>query len=262
MATERPGLGLKWRVVWDEPRSGARNMALDHALAISPRPGEGVVRLYSWINPTVSFGRNEPSAGLYDTEAAKRRGIDFVRRPTGGRAVLHDAELTYAVVAPARAVGGFKAAYLKINNGIARGLADLGADVTVAESGVTLAPDAGPCFQVPAPGEVVTPEGKVVGSAQVRIGSVLLQHGSIILDGDQSVLNELAGGTEDVVQPGTLRSQIGAVGTHAVAEAIVEGLRLALGGSWDEGDYRSGELAEADWLEKERYGKDEWTWEK
>ena len=64
------------------------------------------------------------------------------------------------------------------------------------------------------------------------------------------------------MQPGTLRSQIGAVGTHAVAEAIVEGLRLALGGSWDEGDYRSGELAEADWLEKERYGKDEWTWEK
>ena len=260
MAEEIAALGLDWRVIRDGPLSGARNMALDHALAISPRPGEGIVRLYSWSPTTVSFGRNEPTKARYDQAAAAERGIEFVRRPTGGRAVLHDAELTYAVITPARAFGGPKAAYLKINQGLARGLSRLGADAVVTEGGAVLTPEAGACFQVPAPGEVVAGGRKLVGSAQVRVGGVLLQHGSIILDGDQSLLSELTSGAEDLAQPATLRSLIGEVDPEELAKAVTEGLQLALGGSWDEGEYRSGELAEARWLERERYGAQEWTW--
>ena len=64
------GHSLRWRLIVDEPRTGSRNMALDHALAECLRPGEGVVRLYGWSPPTISFGRNEPSRGLFDVEAA------------------------------------------------------------------------------------------------------------------------------------------------------------------------------------------------
>ena len=252
--------GLNWRVIFDEGRSGAQNMAFDHALTTSPRRGEGVLRLYSWTIPTVSFGRHEPASGVYDRSAASASGIEFVRRPTGGRAVLHDAELTYAVVLPDRTYGGPKGVYSKINEGLAHGLNQLGVDASVAAGGVVLTPDAGPCFQVPAPGEVLAGGKKLVGSAQVRIGNSLLQHGSIILDGDQSELSRLNPSAGPVPPPATLRSLIGEVSTWDLAEAITGGLQVALGGKWNEGEYRSGEVEEAEWLEKERYGDEEWTW--
>jgi len=252
--------GLTWRVIFDEARPGAMNMAFDHALTTSPRRGEGVLRLYSWASPTVSFGRHEPASGAYDAEAGKASGIGFVRRPTGGRAVYHDAELTYAVVLPDRTSGGPKGVYSKINEGLALGLKQLGVDASVAAAGVVLAPDAGPCFQVPAPGEILAGGQKLVGSAQVRIGSSLLQHGSIILDGDQSQLSRLCPGAGPIQAPASLRALIGEVSTWDLAEALTGGLEASLGGVWEEGEYRSGEIEEAEWLEKERYGSEEWTW--
>ena len=88
----RPG-PLAWRVVVeDAPRSGPENMALDHALADTLAPGAGVLRFYRWARATVSFGRNQPASGNYDRELARELGMGFVRRPTGGRAVLHDLE--------------------------------------------------------------------------------------------------------------------------------------------------------------------------
>ena len=120
------GNGLVWRVIFDGPGTGAHNMALDHALAMSARRGDGVLRLYSWSTKTVSFGRHEPANDLYDRSAADAAGIEFVRRPTGGRAVLHGAELTYGLVLPDRTYGGPKGVYTKIHEGLARGLVELG----------------------------------------------------------------------------------------------------------------------------------------
>jgi lipoate-protein ligase A len=252
--------GLNWRVIFDEPASGARNMALDHALAMSLRRGDGVLRLYSWTSKTVSFGRHEPATDVYDRSAAEAVGIDFVRRPTGGRAVLHDAELTYGLVLPDRTYGGPKSVYSKIHEGLARGLNRMGVAAAVAVGGVVLRPDAGPCFQMPAPGEVVARGQKLVGSAQVRIGNALLQHGSIILDGDQSELGRLNSTSGPLPVPATLRSLVGEVSTWDVAEAITHGLQVAFGGEWSEGEYRPEELEAAEWLEKQRYEDDEWTW--
>ena len=95
-----------------------------------------------------------------------------------------------------------------------------------------LTPDAGPCFQVPAPGEVVVDGQKLVGSAQVRIGNALLQHGSIILDGDQSDLDQLNAAADPVAVPAQLRALVGEVSTWDLAEAITAGLRAVLGGEW------------------------------
>ena len=244
-------------------------MALDHALAAMGSPGEGVVRFYGWAAPTVSFGRNEPADGLYDDAEAARHGIDFVRRPTGGRAVLHDAELTYAVVVGDRMPGGPRKLYARIHEALARGLARLGAEVSVAGRGDALPPNAGPCFRVPASGEVVARGRKLVGSAQVRLGGALLQHGSIILEGDQSILAVLRKEREgarkseeaaSIASAATLRSLIGAVVPDTLIAALAEAFRLELGGSWRTGRYHERELDEADRLERERYSDPGWTW--
>ncbi len=235
-------------------------MALDHALAVCSQQGQGVLRLYSWIEATVSFGRNEPARGLYDRTNAADQGIEFVRRPTGGRAVLHSNEVTYAIVVPVRALGGPRASYVEINRGLAKGLSSIGAAVTVTDHGKTLSPDAGACFGAPAPGEIIADERKLVGSAQLRVGDALLQHGSILIDGDQSLLNQLTGKLHDTVHPATLRSMLGIVHQDQVTFSVIDGLKHVLGGSWEEGEYLSGERNEAGRLERQRYSQAGWTW--
>lgn len=264
-----------WRVITDEGHGASRNMALDHALARSVGDGEAVLRLYRWSRPSVSFGRNEPAAGRYSWPAARERGVDYVRRPTGGRAVLHADELTYAVIAPAGALGGARAAYHRINEALAAALRALGATVEVAADGAALAPDAGPCFRSPAAGEVVAGGRKLVGSAQARIEGALLQHGSIILSGDQSLLEELklpepgppagdAGDGPDGEVPACLGDLLGERETTALAQRLIRELPAAFAaafpGAWHAGGYTAAELAEADRLEDEQYAQGSWTW--
>jgi lipoyl(octanoyl) transferase len=253
---------LCWRVHRDGAGSGSWNMALDHALAETLPGDTGEVRFYAWKPHTISFGRNEPSRDLYDVEAAAAEGLAFVRRPTGCRAVLHAHEVTYSVALPLRALGGVRAAYRRINEGLVEGLRLLGVAAAVSDEGVSSRPDAGPCFQLPAPGEVVASARKLVGSAQARVGRSLLQHGSVILRGDQSALWRLTGrGDRDPAPPATVEEAVSsAVDPDRVADALARGLRLALGGDWAEGSYRPEQLEVARRLEAERYGRDRWTW--
>lgn len=234
-------------------------MALDHALALECGPDEAVLRLYGWSPPTVSFGRNEPARGLYDVELARSLGIAFVRRPTGGRAVLHDDELTYAVVAPLDAFGGLRRAYVRINEGLVAALGELGAQVALAGGVKAARPEAGPCFQEAAPGEVTVGGRKIVGSAQVRIGKALLQHGSIILRGDQSRLGLLRGEDEDPHPPATLDEAVSGMDRADVTARVAASMRLALGGRWTERGYRPEERSQAADL-LGRYSGAEWTW--
>ena len=167
-------------------------MARDHALALSLPAGSALLRLYGWERPTLSLGRNEPARDRFDAAAARARGVDVVRRPTGGRAVLHWRELTYAVVAPARALGGPREAYRYIHRKLAKALASLGIPAEIAPDPARAVPvHAGPCFQAPAGGELVAGGRKLVGSAQLRVGDVLLQHGSILLGDDQGLVATL-----------------------------------------------------------------------
>jgi lipoyl(octanoyl) transferase len=235
-------------------------MALDHALAEAVIPGAAFLRFYTWERATVSFGRNEPARDLYDRGEAGRSGLAFVRRPTGGRAVLHDDEVTYAVVAPIRAMGGLRAAYRRINEGLVAGLSGLGAPVALAGGAPALPPDAGPCFQAPAEGEVVAGGRKLVGSAQVRVGSALLQHGSIILGGDQRRLEALEPRREAAEPPARLSDLVESVDRGTVVGAMRAGLESVFGGRWEDRAVTADEEAEAARWEAERYALEEWTW--
>jgi len=258
-------------------------MALDHALAetigaaaaavrassvagaaggvpaAGPHGPEAALRLYTWARPTVSFGRNEPAGG---PEAWAGRADAFVRRPTGGRAVLHAAELTYAAVVPARALGGVRAAYRAVNEAIVVGLRALGVDARLvggADGRGPVAPlDAGPCFGSPAPGEIVVGGRKLVGSAQARIGGALLQHGSILLEDGQGLLG--AGATPAGTGAVGLRELVPGTSAEDVRAAVEEGFRARFGGAWEPGPAGPAEEARAERLERERYARSGWTW--
>lgn len=179
----------------ETPRPGWANMAIDHALLErAERQGESWLRLYRWAPHCLSFGRHEPAARRYDSERITDLGLDTVRRPTGGRAVWHAEELTYAVAAPSARFGSLPAAYLEIHGMLADALRGLGASAALAPPRRTPPLDSGPCFSQPAGGEIMIGGRKVVGSAQLRQGAALLQHGSILLQDNQSFVLGLTRG--------------------------------------------------------------------
>lgn len=277
----------RWRVLVDPPAAGAVNMARDHALAEACAPGTGTLRFYRWDPPTLSFGRNEPVTVGYREILRGRRELGVVRRPTGGRAVIHDRELTYSIVFPARALGGLREAYAKINEGLVHGLRLLGVDARSAEGGdETPAPNAGPCFLGPVDGEVVVAGRKLVGSAQARVGSAVLQHGSLLLTADQSLLLALGGGergergqrgergehrergewrerrerNERRERPVTLVELLDVLPSwEEMVGALRDGFERSLGGVWEAGVLSDAEAVLAEGLER-RYRSREWTW--
>ncbi len=183
------------------PRRGHEHMAIDTALLDrARRGGSPVLRLYRWSPACLSFGRHEPARRRYDRERIESLGLDVVRRPTGGRAVWHDTELTYSVSGPTTALGSLQNAYRAIHELLAQALRTLGLPVLLA-SRPSSAPelDGGACFNSAVGGEVVVEGRKLVGSAQVRREGGMLQHGSILLDGNQNLVAHV---TRGATRPG------------------------------------------------------------
>jgi lipoyl(octanoyl) transferase len=186
------GANQTWRCWLDEHRPGWANMSLDMVLLDrAEQHGESWLRLYQWEPHCLSFGRHEPACRSYNIDRIRDLGLDTVRRPTGGRAVWHACELTYAVAAPWQVFGSLREAYLKIHRLMGDALGALGAATSLAPRVQTPTLDSGGCFSQPVGGEVLAGGRKVVGSAQLRRGSAFLQHGSILLEGDQRLVARL-----------------------------------------------------------------------
>jgi lipoate-protein ligase A len=223
----------RWRLLLAEPRSGAENMARDSALlARAAQTGETVFCVYSWKTPTLSFGRNQPARALYDVARLRRAGIDIVRRPTGGRAIIHHREVTYSVTAPLADAPPLRDAYSRINTMLMAGLARLGVPTALAGRGARAeAPSAHPCFEMPAEGELISGGHKLVGSAQWRDEGGLLQHGSILVDDDQSAIPDFLVAAQrtrqdPIPQPATLANLMGrSPAIEEVAAALFDAVR-------------------------------------
>ncbi len=201
-------------------------MALDQALLdqVERRGEVAYLRLYRWKPACLSFGRNEPALARYDRAKIEQLGVDLVRRPTGGRAVWHDDEVTYAVAAPVDALGCLRDSYRAIHQRLARALRTLGADAVLASQALRPgALTAGACFAQPVGGEVLVRGRKVVGSAQVRQGTAFLQHGSILLGGSQDVVARVSRERASAPNATTLSDALGRrVGFQEVASAIAQ----------------------------------------
>jgi len=170
-------------VIRDGALPGAENMRRDAELLRDHVPGQDpVLRVYRWAPPAVSVGRNQEGRDFAAGVLADR-GYDLVRRPTGGRAILHAEELTYAVVgsSPSALFGdSLHQTYEAINRALLLFLQGLGvaADVAGSESRASR-PDP-VCFRSTGRHEVRVGGRKLIGSAQRRTGGVFLQHGSIL----------------------------------------------------------------------------------
>jgi lipoyl(octanoyl) transferase len=247
-----------WRLWLDEiPRPGWTNMAIDQALLErADQCGEHWLRLYQWAPHCLSFGRHEPASVRYDAEQISARGIDTVRRPTGGRAVWHAQELTYSVAAPCSRFGTLQAAYLEIHQMLVNALQMLGVTVSLADPVRTPPLDSGACFAHPVGGELMMGRRKVVGSAQCRSGNALLQHGSVLLQDRQNVVRELM--RDD---PKPVSSQVSQSWAEAaeVAEAITTAATLRWQGDWQRNIDAAGILEEAS-IHYSHYSSAAWTW--
>ncbi len=223
----------RWRLLLVPPRSGAENMARDTALQVrAAKTLETVFSVYTWTRPTLSFGRHQPAMGRYDVERIHAAGLDVVRRPTGGRAILHNREVTYSVTAPLEGAEPLRKAYSRINRILLDGLARLGIVAGLATTSERApVPSIRPCFETPGEGELVAEGGKLVGSAQWRDGGALLQHGSILVEDDQSSLPSFAAGAVNgsrrpMAQPATLAALLGRAPDAAeVASAMFDAVR-------------------------------------
>lgn len=240
-------------------------MALDRALLdLVIEEGVVVLRLYRWWPFALSFGRHEPAARRYDRDRIAARGVACVRRPTGGRAVWHARELTYAVAGPEAVLGGLREAYQEIHGWLAGAITALGAPATLAAPPPrTPGPADGACFAAPVGGEVLVHGWKVVGSAQLREGAALLQHGSVLLEDDQSLVRELARSPD--LRPAAERPLAQLLGRPVewaeAADAVIAAATRAWPGPVVATDGIPGLAARAAARESV-FRSDAWTWER
>ena len=234
-----PILPDHWQTVRSAPASGAVNMALDNALFETARArGTGVWRTYAWATPTISFGRNEATRGAFDAMSIDAAGLDAVRRPTGGRALLHADEVTYSVTVPINERTAWSAVYAAVNAILLRAIRSLGVDAVLVErtNAPSIRPDGPVCFDRPAMGEIAVGGAKLVGSAVWRDHGAFLQHGSILLRDRQPLLldamcpSQLAVRTaSEVTLPSAASLDACLVpppSWHAVANALEAALRV------------------------------------
>ena len=225
------------------------------------RTGEWVLRVYSWVKPTISIGRNQTARGGYYLDRIADRGIDVVRRPTGGRAILHHREVTYSVTAPVSDAGDLRASYLRINRLLVAALDGIGVCATpAAPTRRASAPGMVPCFDEPSAGELTVDGRKLAGSAQWRAEGALLQHGSILVHDDQSQLTELTIGGAPIQPPATLEDVLREPPSIAtVADALFDAVRSNEDSAAEpialDADLRAGSSALV-----VRYLDSEWTW--
>lgn len=265
-----------WRLLVTPSARGAWNMGLDEAALEHVGRGESLptLRLYAWDPPCLSLGYAQPSADV-DIARLRERGWDLVRRPTGGRAILHTDELTYSVTAPLdeRLMSG---SLLENYNRLARALLvairSLGAPVEMAahsdngRNGAT-----GPvCFEVPSAYEITAGGKKLIGSAQARRREGVLQHGTLPLTGDLTRITQALAyrdeGARAMAATGlleratTVESALGrAVSLAEANAAFVSAFELELGLSLELGEISPSEAARAEQLVREKYANPLWN---
>jgi lipoate-protein ligase A len=188
-----------WRLLTTPPAHGVWNMAFDESIleAVGSSRSLPTLRLYAWEPACLSLGYAQPFTDV-DIPRLQARGWEMVRRPTGGRAVLHTDELTYSVIAPLnepRVAGTVLESYRRLAQALVEALNLLSMQVEVNENssaphGTSTNPV---CFEVPSTYEITVGGKKLVGSAQARRKEGVLQHGSLPLTGDMTrILQVLA----------------------------------------------------------------------
>jgi lipoate-protein ligase A len=276
--------GLKaadgWRLIDSPPGSAAWNMAVDEALLLqaSEEGGRPTLRFFTWDRPSLSIGSFQKTDVL-DLKKAASLCIPLVRRPTGGRAVLHDKELTYSVACPIPSrffPSDLMGSYKTIGACFLAGLRLLGVDASLVP--VTKNPDRKAtrshardplCFSSPSWYEVLAGGRKLIGSAQRRLRGGFLQQGSLLIGLDIRGLTDLMLFPDEDARRASLESlesKMTALSEHSqktdiesLKSLIIMGFNDVIGASLTEGPLTPGEVSLAEKLYEEKYSTDGWN---
>ena len=258
----------KWRLISDLPADGPANMALDEAILerAAASPVEPTLRLYGWETATLSLGSRQPASGSHDLDWLLDGGLGLVRRPTGGRAVLHEHERTYAVVARLDAPpfdGGVIATYRTIAATLVRALELLGLPARAGDAPSDPGPGADPvCFARPGPLEIEVDGRKVIGSAQLRRRGAFLQHGSILLRADAGRWSAAIGREADPAAFAGIEDLLGRrVRVDELDAALVAAFEARLGARFERAECGDAERLRAAELRCWKYDSGAWTFE-
>jgi len=250
------------------------NMALDEALLHSVANGESlpVLRFYRWQPATVTLGYAQSVTTDLDLDVCRQAGLDVVRRSTGGRAVLHDQEVTYAVIAPLNA-GLFGNSVLDCYRVISKVLQETLIQLGLPAQLVPGKPRDGNqnatkavCFSTPSQYELIIDGRKVAGSAQKRHGQAFLQHGSIPIEMDLELLGKALNiGTKSATDDSL--STVGWLNKWSekpltiddVEKALVDVFAKQLQVEWVDSEPTAKELQEAALLCAEKFACSEWN---
>jgi lipoate-protein ligase A len=252
-------------------------MAVDEAILTAIGMGEArpTLRMYAWDPACLSLGYAQPF-GDVDTASLAALGWDVVRRPTGGRAILHTDELTYSVIGPAEEphlAGGILESYQVLSQALLAALLSLSVP---ARSSPISAPAPGSnlkgpvCFEVPSNYEITVDGKKLVGSAQARRKEGVLQHGSLPICGDLTRIMHVLCFPDEIARSAaaarlldratTLETILGyQMEWKIIAEAFVSAFQEQLNISLEPGDLTDIELEVAEKLVKDKYANPGWT---
>ena len=264
-----------WRLLITPPARGAWNMAVDESILEHIGRGESIptLRLYAWQPPCLSLGHAQPFADV-DTNRLNARGWDVVRRPTGGRAILHTDELTYSVIAPndePRVAGSILESYNRLAGALLQAVKSLGLPVEIKEDlSVGHGAPNPVCFEVPSAYEITVNGKKLIGSAQARRKEGVLQHGSLPLTGDLARITEaLVFADEPARQDAAQRLLACATTVESIlgrevlwneaAQAFVRAFEATLNLKLEEQPLSKSERERTDELVREKYAHQDWT---
>jgi lipoate-protein ligase A len=263
----------QWRLIDDCPAVGAYNMAVDEAILDSVSSGNALptLRFYTWNPPCLSIGYGQKSSDI-DFARAESLGWDIVRRPTGGRAILHTDELTYSLTLPAAddlASGTVVDSYRRISAALAVGLSCLGLNPQADRHAERSVPGT-VCFEIPSHYEITVAGRKLVGSAQLRRHAGILQHGSIPLSGDLCRICDALTYPDDAARAAaksyvqaraiTLNESLNrSISWRTVADALIQGFSETFDVSLSPESLTPIEQSRANLLSTEIYSNPDWT---
>ncbi len=268
----------EWRLLITDPAAGHYNMAVDEAIMRSHREGSTppTLRFYSWKPPALSLGYFQQIEEI-DREACRKKGIDIVRRLTGGRAILHDEELTYSLTVREDLdllSDSVVESYRQISEGLVGGLQKAGVQAELkprqkgkkAPSGKSSA-----CFDAPSWYEIVSDGKKLIGSAQTRKKGAILQHGSLPFRQDSKKIFDLFNFSSDHEREKLRRfyslksTSLGELGADSLSfedlsEALSRGISEALSIDLKTGSLTEKERRLAGELAREKYKSSTWNY--
>jgi len=256
-----------WRLIVDGPGDAAWNMAVDEALletADATPDALPTVRLYGWRPAALSLGRSQVASEAHDGAALARLGIDLVRRPTGGDAVLHEYERTVALTGVLRRPpfpGGVVDTYRRVASAVCAGLGRLGIGAEATAPSPASARRRGPvCFEAAGAYEIASRGRKIAGFAQRRRRGAFLLHGSLPIQLDPARLAAAAGCAVRRELFGDLESAGGApIDAEALDRALVWGFERSCGAIFETGGLSAAEALRAAELRCWKYDSMAWT---